>query len=143
MSLISKTSIGLALFIALIPGYSFAQVLDCERVRLESRGFVSVSAAESWMPENIRVWFSGDKASLQRRLDHGGGRFIFKTGEVIQNKENGRVSIEFMKTTNDGSVSFTFHKFISSKATLGLNSKAGFKDTAPSLYHCEIRSDRS
>ena len=65
MSLISKTSIGLAFFIALIPGYSFAQVLDCERLRLESRGFVSVSAAESWMPERLSISIDGNVSIVQ------------------------------------------------------------------------------
>ena len=143
MSLISKTSIGLALFIALIPGYSFAQVLDCERLRLESRGFVSVSAAESWMPERLSISIDGDKAFIRKKLDDGTSKFVFRSGEVIQNKENGRVSIEFSQLTTGGRFSIIFHKFIGSKATLGANSKAGFGDLTPSVYNCAFVPDHN
>jgi len=120
--------------LSLFPAVAYAvETISCQRISIDSSGFVNFAAAASWYPEDIIIRVDGEKAYFVN-YDH-------RKGTVKKNKSNGRLEIDFTSSNNDTATKVVkFQRFTKGNPFLQVQQSAGFRDPGRAYYDCGRKS---
>ena len=119
-----------------------ADEVSCTRYKLDSAGFTSRKAADSWYPENLVFEVDGGSVHWKVRDPHGKLRTA-RTGKLMYRKGDGRLEARFAgKETNErySSPTLAFLLLPSGKATLKIRKESGKADAGTARYRCRDKT---
>lgn len=132
LGLIGKACLAIAMLFTMPLFFTSAAIADerlvCQRTSLDSTGFGKIQHAEHFYPKEIKVSIGAQRAILNLRY----------TGDVLINKPNGRVRLEFpIKSNGEFKRKLRFSRFTTGKSQLKLLHKTGFKEAGIAKYNCK------
>lgn len=99
--------------------------MSCERVSLDTSGFVNRQAAASWYPKKLKIYVYVHAAYINSH-----------EAIITVNKPNGRFSAQSKFYTKSGERILKFDRFITGKSYLKLQKVGGYKDAGRAQYKC-------
>ncbi len=101
---------------------------DCKRFYIDSSGFSSLRAAESWYPKNIKFVIDLNKEKA----------YFYKFESNVRVKSNGkRFDIKFAMPARGGDTYYYYVYFLPiGEVHAALGSKAGLQDAGGGKYKC-------
>lgn len=115
-------------FIFITKAYSESIFFSCERFYIDSSGFSSLRAAESWYNKNLTV-----------RIDVDKRKGYYKGGEsnVVVKSNGKRFELKFPRRSSSGNMNyFRFYFLPNGEVHTELAAKAGFQTAGGAKYKC-------
>lgn len=101
---------------------------NCERFNIDSSGFLSLKAAESWFPKNTKFVIDLNKEKA----------YLYKFESNVRVKSNGkRFDLKFALPARGGDTYYYYVYFLpNGEVHAALGDKAGFQDSGGGKYKC-------
>ena len=107
---------------------ALGQTFSCERIRLDSTGFTTPAAAESWFKKNVTI-----NADLSQKTASAYGQ----TTDLWVREDNKRMKTSFILKTRDGRrLALTFVFLANGEVHSDLSAQGGYQSTGGGVYKC-------